>query len=517
MTKSPLTVDEKGVTLDSVSADSYDVYCDDQHVWSFSPPQSGSFVPWPEPMRRFLDGVADFRVEAGGRVVYEETTRFGTGTERIAFRDKSGIPIMIDKWGLIQRPFTGRGRGVVDQMVQVSDDIIRILADECGVHAWIAFGTLLGAAREGKVIGHDSDIDLAYLSHRPTPAAMALELYDITRALRRHGMRVLPKSGSFITVVFSAPDGGTASIDLYTVFYVGEHLHETATVRAVVPRSAIEPLTTMTFEGRALQAPADAGAMLEVSYGPGWKVPDPSFKHTPGPEVTERFAGWFGSLMRNRRDSERALRTARQAVGLEASAFADWVAERLPPGVPVIEVGCGLGADALRLGEAGWSVTALDYGRGTFREAARRARRRELPVSFEEVNLYELRETLTAAALLARRTTGPRTLVARHLLGRLDADGAANLWRLAGLLLRGGGTAYLEVEGPGRAERPPAVKVKRYPVTRASAERAARAAGAVDVEILPVPDGQGADGGWRLVAVWPERTTVSADPEKEQR
>ena len=49
-------------------------------------------------------------------------------------------------------------------------------------------------------------------------------------ALRRHDMTVQNKSGGFITVVFRSPDGGKASIDIYTCFHVGDLLYETATV-----------------------------------------------------------------------------------------------------------------------------------------------------------------------------------------------------------------------------------------------------------------------------------------------
>src|SRR5690606_744692 len=193
------------------------------------------------------DGIRDFHV-TGVQTCALPISRFGTADKRIEFVDRAGIPIMIDKWGLMQRPFTGRGPEVIDRMVEVTEDMVRILREECDVHAWIAFGTLLGAAREGGVIGHDSDIDLAYVSRHTTPAAMARELFTITRVLRRHGLRVLVKSGSFITVLFEAADGGNASIDLYTCFYVGDLLHETATVRAPVPRSAIEPLGEIAFE-----------------------------------------------------------------------------------------------------------------------------------------------------------------------------------------------------------------------------------------------------------------------------
>lgn len=484
MSGSPITLDPKGLTLHVGTGDTelaLDVYCDDQHVWSATVPEDSEapvFVAWPRPMRPFLDGVAVFRIQAGDEVLYDQETRFGAGDGRIAFRDRSGIPIMIDKWGLIQRPFTGRGRGVIEQMVEVTEEIIAILAEECDVHAWIAFGTLLGAARSGEVIGHDSDVDLAYVSRQPTPAAMAVEMFDMTRALRRHGMKVLPKSGSFITVVFPAPDGGSASIDIYTCLYVGDLLHETATVRAAVPRSAIEPLGTMMFEGRPLQAPADPEALLVASYGPNWRTPDPSFKHEPGPEILRRFDGWFGSLMRNRRDWERTLRLAREQEGLAVSDFAAWVAGRLDPDASVVEVGAGLGADALHLAGAGHRVTALDYARGTTRAAAKKARADDLPLSYLSMNLYDLRDVLSQTGLLLAGEAPPTALVARDLLPALGPDATENFWRMAGLLLRRGGTAYLEIL-PGTG--PTAGGARRRRVAAAEVERDARAAGATRI------------------------------------
>ncbi len=202
-------------------------------------------VAWPARMGKWLDGTAYVRVVEKDREIFAGEVVFGRGQGRVEFVDRDGIPVMIDKWGLLQRPFSGRDSRVIVQMVDRTEEILEVMRRECGVRGWIAFGTLLGAAREGKVIGHDSDIDLAYVSEKPTPAEMTVELYAIARALRAHGMTVLDKSGSFITVVFPVPDGSKASIDVYTCFYVGDVLYETATVRAVVPRSAIEPLGEM--------------------------------------------------------------------------------------------------------------------------------------------------------------------------------------------------------------------------------------------------------------------------------
>lgn len=509
-------VDDAGLHLPRGFEGSGDVYFDDHMAWSFTaePGRTGeSFVAWPRRMTRWLNGASHVRVVSGGTELFAGDVAFGDGEGRVRFVDKDGIPVMIDKWGLLQRPFSGRDSGVVEQMVEVTDQILDVMATECGVHGWIAFGTLLGAAREGKVIGHDSDIDLAYLSERETPAEMAVELYRIARALRRHGMNVMNKSAAFVTVLFTSPDGGQASIDIYTCFYVGDLLHETATVRQRVPRSAILPLTELEFEGRMLPAPADPDAMLTVSYGPGWRVPDPSFRHEPGPEITTRFDGWFSSLMRQRRDWERQLVDLAQAEDHGPSDFADWVADRLSADARVIEVGSGTGADALHLAARGVPVLALDYARQGGRTASRRARQENLPVTFTAMNLYDLRDVLTRGALVARDRTHVPVLYARDLLEALDPDGAENFWRFASMVLRGGGRGFLEGQSFSRRDaaewRAEHEGGRLHPVDPRVVEgRATRAGGRVVHREGFLAAGAAVAGGaparWRMIVEWPD-------------
>ncbi|WP_435743046.1 methyltransferase domain-containing protein [Nocardioides sp. SYSU DS0663] len=512
-------VDDAGVHLPDGFEGSADVLFDGHHAWSFAAGPGERFVAWPKRMTRWLDGTSQVRVVAAGTEIFAGEVVFGSGDGRVRFVDKDGIPVMIDKWGLLQRPFSGRDTRVVEQMVEVTEQILDVMRTECGVDGWIAFGTLLGAAREGAVIGHDSDIDLAYLSERDTPAEMALELWGIARALRAHGMRVLHKSAAFITVLFSSPDGGTASIDVYTCFYIGDLLHETATVRRRVPRSAIVPLREISFEGRMLPAPADPDAMLTVSYGPGWRVPDPSFRHEPGPEVTDRFDGWFSSLMRQRRDWERYLADLAQEEGHGPSGFADWVADRLPVGdgedaVRVVELGAGTGQDALRLAERGHRVLALDYGRQSLRAPARRARRDGLPVDFDHLNLYDLRDVLTRGALVARDRARRQAVYARELLEALEPDGAENFWRFVSMTLRTGGTAYLAgwALSPADASEHRAERGggRLHPVDpRVLEGRAVRAGGRVvhreGFLAAAAAVAGGAPAQWRMIIEWPER------------
>ena len=511
MTDSTITVDGDGIHLPPAVDESCDVLFDDQHVWSFSldnrpAAEDGSHVvPWPKLMRPWLEGHTRVRVHCQGRELFDAPVAFTDADSRVDFRDKHGIPIMVDKWGLIQRPFTGRDPSVIEQMVEMTERILAVLREECGIHAWMAFGTLLGAAREGKVIGHDSDIDLAYLSPSGTPAAIAREMFEAGRALRRAGMRVVNKSASFITVLFEVADGGTGSIDVYSTFYVGELLHETATVRAPVPRAAIEPLGTMTFEGKELPAPADPATVLAASYGEGWRVPDPSFQHRPGPEITDRFDAWFGSVMRQRRDWERFHRDA--SLAAKPSDLATRVAKRLAPGSHVVDVGAGAGRDALYLAARGFTVTALDYARGCFAEASKQGRQRELPVQFAPMNLYDLRDALSMGARLLRDDAGPRVIYARGVLDALDDDGADNFWRFADLVLRGRGTAYLESGVHPRARAEGLATGRLLDLDPDEVQVQAEAAGGVVVhrqDLEPVrrqPRGEMAPH-WRMTVEW---------------
>jgi SAM-dependent methyltransferase len=510
-------VDDAGLHLEPGFTGSGDVFFDGHHAWSFSAGEGGRsgdevLVEWPKRMTRWLNGSSLVRVVSGDDEIFEGEVSFGDGRGRVAFVDKDGIPVMIDKWGLLQRPFSGRDRSVVEQMVEVTSEILDVMERECGVLGWIAFGTLLGAAREGRVIGHDSDIDLAYLSEKPTPSEMVTELYDVARALRRHGLSVQHKSGSFITVVFKSPDGGSASIDIYTCFHVGDLLYETATVRAPVPASAIVPLTELEFEGRMLPAPAQPDRMLAVSYGRGWRVPDPSFKHTPGPEVVERFDGWFGSLMRNRRDWERYLADLAGDDDHGPSEFVGWVADRLLDGERVIEVGSGTGADALALAERGFEVLALDYSRQGQRAPTRGAKRHGWPASFSAMNLYDLRDVLTRGALVARHRSGPQAVYARSLLEALDPDGLDNFWRFTRMVLRGGGRAFLEGQSLSRDDcaewRAEHAGGRLHPVDPRVVEgQAVRSGGSVVHREGFLDAGSAVRGGaparWRMIVEWP--------------
>ena len=390
--------------------------------------------------------------------------------------------------------------------------MIAAIREETGIETWLAFGTLLGAARSGRAIGHDSDVDLLYLSDSPSPVHVNREMYQIRRALHRRGYHAVLKSGSFVTVLVQASDGAPLGIDVYACFYVGDLLHETATVRARVPREAVLPLKSLEFEGVALPAPADPDALLTASYGPQWRTPDPSFRHTPGPEITERFDAWFGSLMANRRAWESWWREHR-AIG-PPSALAQQILAETPAAAGVVDLGAGNGGDALHLANAGRSVVALEYARPALRQV-RVAADGPGRLRTGRINLYDVRDVMTCAAVERRSRRRPEVVLSRFVLDAIEPRATRNFWRFNAMLLRGGGRLYLEFADHGR---PSGRRVgtfangaARYAVECADVRAAVESSGGAVLAAEPgEADRGGADRGgadrartWRLVVGWP--------------
>ena len=53
--------------------------------------------------------------------------------------------------------------------------------------------------------------------------------------------------------------------------------------------------------GRALPAPARSEELLAATYGPDWRLPDPSFKYETPRWLARRLGGWFGGLKSDRK------------------------------------------------------------------------------------------------------------------------------------------------------------------------------------------------------------------------
>jgi len=469
---SKLTVDDSGLTVRADSEDhsrALDLLLDGRRLWSFRleqgvPADGGDpgavHVPWPRPLLPYLDGTAAFtlRPADGGADRPATTAAVGSGHGRVTVADRYGIGLVVNKWGALGHALGDYDPGMVDRLLDHLDEVRRVLAERLGVEAYVTGGTLLGPYRDGRVLPHDDDADLAYLSRHTGPADVVRENFAIGRALVAAGLTVVRCSAGHLQIHFEHEGRPDGYVDVFTGWIDDTGWwHQLFPVRVQGRRDQLLPLRSIDVEGRPEPMCQDPEFMLEAIYGPGWAIPDPAFGFRVPPATSDRFWGWIGDQNMDREAWEAHYRYDvvgdRRELGSAPSSFAREVAGLLRPGTPVVEIGCGRGHDALWLAGRGHAVDAVDYVRWPIARARDAAAERSLPARFATLNLFDPRRVPAFGAELAARRE-PVTVLARGLLGTLHDAGRPQLFRLLSMLLRPGGSAHLDVPRRSLAAEP---------------------------------------------------------------
>lgn len=444
-------VDEAGVRAASEQEVVLDVNFDGRRIWSFhlhrdgEPVDDGHLAPWPGSLRRFLDGVTQLSVveHVDQNVVFDEEVRFGTATERIAVVNERGLPLGVDKSGRLAQTFDTRSAEHVAPLLDAVEEVLGALK-KAGIDAFPAYGTLLGAVRGGKLIGHDSDADLGYVSEKTHPADVMLESFRIQRALADMGYPITRYSGAAFKVDVKEGDGSVRGLDVFGGFMLNDHLYLMGEIGTPFKREWIFPLGSTTLEGRTLPAPADTDEFLTATYGPSWRVPDPAYVFETPESTHRRLNGWFRGTRVNRERWDRTYSAHNlREVDLTASGFANRVARDEEGAPTIVDIGCGTGADALLYARRGSRVIGLDYVTRASARAAETAYQDSLPVEFRHMNLCELRSVLAESARIAREP-GSKVVTARHVIETTDRTGRRHLWRAAQMMTAAGGRLHLE-------------------------------------------------------------------------
>lgn len=511
-------ISDEGVLVRNSSTQVLILSVDGQYVWSLTPERDGhpaaggTLVPWPNVLTRFLNGSATMTIaDYEGEVLFEEKISLGSGEGVIAIVDGSGNPLSVDKVGHLTRSFEATDESIRAEILDGTQRVLADLRDVVGVEAYLNYGALLGAIREGRMLGHDSDTDVCYLSKHTVPAEIITESYAIERTMRERGWSILRMSGGDIKVLHQVSDGRKVHIDIFVAFYTpdmdGEPVfYQLGNRSGRLRREAIVPVSTINLHGYDFPAPAEPEEMLAFIYGPKWRTPDPSFKYADPPAGVRRLDGWLRGFRTDMGHWTEFHSSHKGDLEGKQSSFGEWVLEQLPEDAKVIDIGAGaVGRDARYFAREGHQVQAFDFSRAAVAAIRRRSNRNKLSVTAEQLILGELRQTLTLGARLAR---DPHHLYARDLIGCLDKAARSQLWTLSKMALRpGGGKLYLEfaVTGENLPEPKPEGLVRRVDPAVVQAE--IEAAGGV-VEHLEINDGQDMlgdplPGVARLRASWP--------------
>ena len=457
-----LTVDETGLAFTAAAEDrprTVDVRLDGRRIWSFriadaaAEPAAGDRyrMPWPAVVLPYLDGESTVGLHPvdGQGSPQVATARFGTADHPVRFEDAHGLGLMVNKWGTIGHALADYPAGIEQRLLDRVDRVREVMAAAVDVDVYVTGGTLLGPYRDGRVMPNDDDADLAYLSGHRHPVDVALEGFDLGRAVAAAGITALRLSAGHLQLHFEHEGRPDGYVDIFTGWIddVG-WWYQLFPIRAQVRREQLVPPATLDIEGHPEPMCREPEVMLEELYGPGWRSPDPAFSFDVPRTTSDRFYGWMSDQHMDREPWEDHyrydVRGGRVEPGTEPTAYAQELAERLAPGTSVVELGAGRGHDALWLAGQGHRVQALDYVRWPVLRAAEAAAQQGLDATFRTVNLYDPRRVLALGAELAAPGE-PTVVYARDLLATLWDVGRPNLHRLLSMLLRSGGEAHLDV------------------------------------------------------------------------
>jgi phosphorylcholine metabolism protein LicD len=137
------------------------------------------------------------------------------------------------------------------------------LLDGLGVHWWLSAGTALGVVRDGRLIPHDTDLDVGVLDDPPG----VLDRVHLAFATAGWVLaRLMPYQRAHLSrgVIF----------DVYAYRRDGDRLvADTDCGRLSKPAHLFAELTWLEFAGRCYPLPSPPSEYLEVRYGPGWRMP----------------------------------------------------------------------------------------------------------------------------------------------------------------------------------------------------------------------------------------------------
>lgn len=189
-----------------------------------------------------------------------------------AFAARAALtPQVITRHGLRD---VGALRADADSHVELMARLEEVFA-ELGHPLVMAYGTLLGAVREGHFLEHDDDVDMLFPLEAVDADAARPLLADLQGRLRERGYGIWRNPTG---LNFHVTDRATGRhVDAFPYLVDGDRatLHMTSMRLETLDLDVLEPAGRRELLGRSVPVPHRPERFLEERYGPGWRVEDP--------------------------------------------------------------------------------------------------------------------------------------------------------------------------------------------------------------------------------------------------
>jgi SAM-dependent methyltransferase len=231
-----------------------------------------------------------------------------------------------------------------------------LLRAHLGYDAFVVYGTLLGAVRDGGYISHDVDFDAAYVSSLRTGPEAAAEFTRVALALIEEGLRIEAFPACLHIV---DPDHPDHRIDLFHTYF-----DEAGLLRFPFGVAGETELTAsqwaglgeVALPGGTALAPRSPEVLLEHLYGADWRLPKPGFNW----DLDRSSAALDGRLSVEQRTKVYWADFYARTEYTTGSRFFEFVSARSGTPGAVVDIGCGDGRDSCAFGTTGRTVLGLD-------------------------------------------------------------------------------------------------------------------------------------------------------------
>ena len=379
----------------------------------------------------------------------------GQNIEKLAGMLNGGY-IINPKYGQIILPL--KERNLDEKVFRALEESNNIFEAHFSKRLFICYGTLLGCIRDNDFIPHDDDVDVCFLADGEGLEEAVDEYRQVVGKLADLGYKLqFDSSAQFHWRVQGM------SLDVFMAWTEGEKLYM-YNAGGKFSRDQIYPLVERKFKGRRVLVPNESEALLELIYGSGWRIPDPSFQWRVPEEVrvkmNELNAIPVGDARRHKSIQDYWSRFYAYAHTTLPSPFAASVAIELTEPRYVVDLGCGNGRDSLFFAALGHRVVGLDFSGKAIGDNRKRADEKSADdVDFQRVDIAEpkaLAGVLTRIEDAAVREGDARracvAIYARFFFHAISEEEEDLVLTTLARCLRSGATCYFEFRTERDAE-----------------------------------------------------------------
>lgn len=192
---------------------------------------------------------------------------------------------LVAKSGMLIRTISARP-GWEDVALLAYRDVQDTFQSITGRNLFVSYGTLLGLVRNGRLIGHDDDIDAMFLLDATDAETAGRELVQVAAELEDNGQEVpdiypwgnfhwMSSAGIMFDIFGCWVQDGT--INGYMFSFEGA-------------RPDVLPVTEQQLGPVKVSTPAVPEKFLAGIYGEDWRIPNPHFQWQPPDEVLIRMS-----------------------------------------------------------------------------------------------------------------------------------------------------------------------------------------------------------------------------------